>query len=423
MFFFFFNIGGLYDIPEVRTAFHNICGDKLRSDGYFDMRKYIYARFRKEDILSSLRKINSKYAKLYIKAYPKKDAAKQFWVDQFGEKIIENIALKDIEATGIVYWVYRLFDNIKQRRDFTYELFSHIKELSLIQHNIRYSKGVFYNEEKIELKIISSVEDFHKIITKNKEKDNCLFFRGHADCNYRLQPSVFRTEKSKKNESKMYNELLIECPNNFISCDSHLEKLVEMQHYGLPTRLLDITRNPLIALYFACENKPDAFGEIVMISVPEENIKYPQSDTISLLASLPTFSSEKQEEFRRACCASLNQVTFNKAISRLVHEVRLEKPAFKDEVVPQDLMDSFVVYAIKNNQRIVKQDGAFILCGLNDEIDSLNAFRYRTNEKTLIILVNQKQKILDELSDYSINRATLFPEIDSVAEYLKGKYV
>ena len=58
MFFFFFDIGGLYDIPDVRAAFHNICGEKLSADSYFDMQKYIYARFRKEDILSSLRKIN-----------------------------------------------------------------------------------------------------------------------------------------------------------------------------------------------------------------------------------------------------------------------------------------------------------------------------------------------------------------------------
>ena len=43
----------------------------------------------------------------------------------------------------------------------------------------------------------------------------------------------------------MYQELIIRCASDFAQCQSHLDYLVEMQHYGLPTRLLDITENPL----------------------------------------------------------------------------------------------------------------------------------------------------------------------------------
>lgn len=38
------------------------------------------------------------------------------------------------------------------------------------------------------------------------------------------------------------------------------------------------------------------------------------------------------------------------------------------------------------------------------------------------MLVEDKQKILKELSSYSINKATLFPEIDDVAQFIKDKY-
>ena len=109
-------------------------------------------------------------------------------------------------------------------------------------------------------------------------------------------------------------------------------------------------------------------------------------------------------------------------MARLLHEVRLEKPAFLSEIKKDDLVSSFIVYALKNNDRIIKQDGAFILCGLSDGNRSLEEFRYRENGKKVVILIDGKKKLLEQLETFSINRAALFPEIECVAEYLKNKY-
>lgn len=427
MFFFFFD--ELYDIPDIQQAFRNICLDKMLSDGYFDMSMYIYARIRKDDMFFKLSQSKSRYAVLYKAPFPKKNTAVNLWRQYFNdisnnsETLNQTGILSRIESEAIVNWVYRAFNNSTEREEFTGELFKNIKDFYDIKNSIRFFHGVAYNEEKVEVNFISSISKIGVMISSIKTAGLHLFFRGHADANYVLSPSIMRTKNWMKNENAMYNELLISCPEDFYKCHTHLEKLVEMQHYGLPTRLLDITRNPLVALFFACKERFDCYGEIIIISAESQNIKYPQSDTVSILACLPSFSYDKQLElYNLANDPTINHETFNKRAARLLHEIRLEKPAFQADINKEDLLRNLIVYASMNNNRIVKQDGAFILCGLSDMHSSLNQFRYRDNGKTVIFLIDKKEEILKQLADFSINHATLFPEIECVSEFIKDKF-
>ena len=367
-FFYFYFFDDLYYIEDIQQAFKNICLDKMLSDGYFDMSAYIFGRLKKEDIYARLVASKSRYAVLYRGRFPNKNTASSVWRQKMGEGSYNDDTYRSrceltyLESSAIVNWVYKTLKNSEERNTFTKELLGQIKELHGIQNDIRFSKGVVYNAEKVEIHFLSSVSSVNSYVSSLKKEAGTLFFRGHANPNYILRPSIMRTPRLLQNESKIYHELIINCPDDFEKCHTHLEKLVKMQHYGLPTRLLDITRNPLVALYFACESNPESYGELVLIS-PEN------------------------------------------------HEIK------KD-----DLVSSFIVYALKNNDRIVKQDGAFILCGLPDGERSLEEFRYRENGKKVVILIDGKKKLLEQLETFSINRAALFPEIECVAEYLKNKY-
>ncbi len=128
------------------------------------------------------------------------------------------------------------------------------------------------------------------------------------------------------------------------------------------------------------------------------------------------------EFYKWATDPSVDEDKFNHLAARLLHEVRFEKPAFQPGIKKEHIVSNYIVHALKNNKRIIKQDGAFIICGLGNAVHSLSKFRYESHGKKVIVLVSNKKKILAQLDRYSINRASLFPEIECVSEYIKKKY-
>lgn len=105
---------------------------------------------------------------------------------------------------------------------------------------------------------INSVSEFiEKIVQLDKEEGTETFYRGHANRDWELLPSIFRTPNGVEKEHLLFRDMVAHEPQSFSECKSALDYLVQMQHYGLPTRLLDMTTNPLVALYFACQPTPD----------------------------------------------------------------------------------------------------------------------------------------------------------------------
>lgn len=251
-----------------------------------------------------------------------------------------------------------------------------------------------------------------QVRSKNRYLENCIFYRGQNNIEFDLKPSVYR-KNVKDKEDKVYLKVLTECSNEFDTNMTHIDIISKMQHYGVPTRLLDVTTNALVALYFACDNV-DKDGCVFIFNPCEKDIKKFDSDTISILSSLPRFNSkDKANLLKYAQEYSQNIEDFNKkdVVKRLLHEVKREKPAFENIINPQHLLANYFLLPKKNNPRIIRQSGAFIIYGLHDE-------KIKVIDK-IIIAKESKNAILKQLKYFGISKASLYPELYKVSEYIK----
>lgn len=255
------------------------------------------------------------------------------------------------------------------------------------------------------------------------------YFRGHSRESFELKPSIYRNFGWISKESQMLNDLILRCPNDFIGRLTTFQGLVKMQHYGLPTRLLDITSNPLVALYFATEvfNQNDEDGEVIVFDYNVNEVKYSDSDTVSIIANLshrasdfvvPNFSLEEVENSSQF----IEKFNSDVNIKMLLHDIRDEKPHFLPQINREDLLRVVCVKPLLDNPRIIRQEGSFLLFGCSGKKQEPAALPDSAIVCRLKISRNHKRSLRNQLQSIGISQATLYPEIEQVASHIKQTY-
>ncbi len=281
------------------------------------------------------------------------------------------------------------------------------------------------------VKIVGNLTTFiHEVIYSDSDHTDNIFFRGHGYWGYDLVPSIYREDNKHilDNESKYIREIISSYPKYFEGCKSALDYLSVLQHHEFPTRLLDFSENPLIALYMACNDELTEHADVLRIAVPQKSFKFYDSDVVSVLSNLAfaddcisvtdwDFKKTRKEDF----------VEFNSRleIKKLVHQIRNEKPYFKPEILPEHL-DETVVFVKQKQEfdRINNQKGLFALFGMNRTKSLKPRFEFMNppcDIVHLIIPASRKNLIIDELSRININEATVFGDMDHISNYYKQK--
>lgn len=308
---------------------------------------------------------------------------------------------------------------------YTYESFESYEKLSqkaiqeLGKKPWEISYDAYNHLPENETSSISSIRTlFERLETEMEDSmDYHIYYRGQSDKTFGLTPSIYRKPALIQNEDRIFRDIIAQSPADFKGCVSTFEKLVKMQHYSLPTRLLDITTNPLVALYFACEDET-VDGKLFRFEISTYDMKYFDSDAVSVVSNI----AKRPIDFSIEDLRELDREDFNseEEIQYLLHEIKYEKPHFQNVIDSKDIERVFCVKPMFDNPRIIRQSGAFFLYGINGDKSKPAPLGFQY--KMYVINKAHKKKIRKQLEALGIDKSTLFPEVEHVAEHIKDKY-
>ncbi|MCS0027074.1 FRG domain-containing protein [Vibrio alginolyticus] len=144
----------------------------------------------------------------------------------------------------------------------------------------------------METKYITKLSDFHDLVQSLNSTHP--IFRGLKSSKYELISTIGRSylkneeyvargvydyKVTKETEMAALSEFKRRAsPYLNTTIDSEWELLALAQHHGLPTRLLDWSRNPLVAVYFACMNNFKSGDAVIYVIRNYHDLNVPSID-------------------------------------------------------------------------------------------------------------------------------------------------
>jgi hypothetical protein len=242
---------------------------------------------------------------------------------------------------------------------------------------------------------VNKINNWNEFVSVAQELDGWAF-RGQVDSKWELFSSLSRHLKNFGPHKDFWHEreerairIFRRKAHNYISdlriLDDDLRCLAMMQHHGAPTRLLDFTKSPYVAAFFALENARDDAAVFAL-------------NTPRLWRACPKDSPELTHEI----IDPRNKGNFDNFFANNKHElVWIGEPKEMD-------------------RRLLAQSGTFVMPGIIDKPIEDILIRYSSSESLLLKIILPAKKIRKEamrsLYRMNITNATLFPDLDGLAK-------
>lgn len=295
------------------------------------------------------------------------------------------------------------------------------------------SKGIVKNESgsimtkefKVDTTTVSCLCEYLRYVNILATGKSRLFYRGHGNSSYFLKPGTHRDKLVDEKTIILDYEHF--APAHDLKREKDIDMLIDMQHYEIPTRLLDWSLSPLYALFFACYDELGTNNENDAEVFIFDPWKY--NNLIIDYKSKPHPKIHDIHIYARVLLAKgYNLTEVNNAV--------FKKYDYKS-LTNADLKLPFAMVGDYHNPRNQSQKGTFTIQGSDerDIISLLHEYKDFPSEfssiysdknniedilKIIRIPSSAKKRILEELNILNIHPYSIYPDPHGMSRYLKS---
>ena len=283
-----------------------------------------------------------------------------------------------------------------------------------------------------EFDVIEACDGFQTVIDRLNllARNGDYVFRGYGRQD-EMFPNIIR-DKDFSNVETILLQDFEKYGSNYFSANTPIDFMSYAQHFGLPTRLLDFTRNPFIALSFALympkgpkyKDEEDRTYYYIRYASLEDNLCVPSIPLNDDLYNMKLTRTDSLATKATQCIDSVTDLFGNNNMHRSVFALDGFKDTVDNTYKKQEKIRAHVILFVdpnQSNQRIIMQQGLFMFPYTLDKQEHLNVIE--RHSKVIKIHKDLRDELIKYLDVLGYNTFRLMPDLSSICGAVKRRVI